>query len=508
MATLGSHNCLEHFLYTFKLLNALLVVEPISMTQFKFSTCANMAFIASSLMTCAALAQDGYDRSQGSVQPTEQSSTLKNNLDTMKNQAVANFIASPQSITPLGLRNLWQTNIPHKSASPIIGMSLDDKEIFAWDQFGIVTRVKSDTGVVLWQGSTQSKLDKIFSVNMLPAGITSAAVALTDAATVAFEDSNGTLLTQESLRRVPATAGATSGDYVVFGDSEGRVIWMKLVESNITDVASKRTAAGDYDSNKKRGQRRSARCIEAFGAMSVGKVITPPVFVSGFGILTVSTGGEICLYDATNSKPIWKYKSNAPFVSKPSVSEGIAYVAGKDQSLHAIDLSSGLSKWDWFNQVALTNPPLAVGDMVVLQVPEQGLMAFSTAPGDKVNGLVMWKSKATGNAITRTKDGLITWDDASRTMSLVETKAGGITASAQFPSAKWVASTASMDGTIMLLCDDGRVQQLKPIEMMKPAVAPQTIPAVVKEVGADSNTDAPSTEPAKDDAPGAGESTP
>jgi hypothetical protein len=65
-----------------------------------------------------------------------------------------------------------------------------------------------------------------------------------------------------------------------------------------------------------------------------------------------------------------------------------------------------------------------------------------------------------------------------------------------------------MDGTIMLLCDDGRVQQLKPIEMMKPAVAPQTTPAAVKEVGADSNTDAPSTEPAKDDAPGASESTP
>ena len=120
-------------------------------------------------------------------------------------------------------------------------------------------------------------------------------------------------------------------------------------------------------------------------------------------------------------------------------------------------------------------------------------------------------SKATGNAITRTKDGLITWDDASRTMSLVETKAGGITATAQFPSAKWVASTASMDGTIMLLCDDGRVQQLKPIEMMKPTAAPQsaqTIPAAVKEAGADGTTDASATEPAKDDAPGAGESTP
>ena len=51
------------------------------------------------------------------------------------------------------------------------------------------------------------------------------------------------------------------------------------------------------------------------------------------------------------------------------------------------------------------------------------------------------------------------------------------------------------------------MQQLKPIEMMKPAVAPQsaqTIPAAVKEAGADSNADAP----AKDDAPSAGESTP
>lgn len=463
-----------------------------------------MMLIANWLITCSLLAQD-------SLQSTEPFPSSKQNLDIIKAQAEANFIASPQSITPLGLRNLWQTKVPSKSASRIIGLSLDQTQIFAWDEFGIVTRVQSDSGVVLWQGSTQSKLDKIFSVNMVPAGITAAAVALTDSNTIAFEDSNGTLLAQESLRRVPATAGATSGNYVVFGDSEGRVIWMKLVESNIRDVAAKRTAAGDYDSNSKRGQRRNARCIEAFGAMSIGRVETPPVVVEGFGIVTVSTGGEIALFDANNSKPIWKYKSNAPFVSKPSVCDGIVYVAGKDQSLHAIDLKSGESKWDWFNESPLTNSPLAVGDMVLLQVPEQGLVAFSTAPGDKVNGVVLWKSKAAGNAITRTKGGFITWDDATRTMNLVETKAGGITATAKFPNAKWVAATDSMDGKIVLLCEDGRMQQLNPIEMMKPVMAPKPAPKTATpdmEAAATENEGASQGEPANDADAGDAESTP
>jgi hypothetical protein len=83
--------------------------------------------------------------------------------------------------------------------------------------------------------------------------------------------------------------------------------------------------------------------------------------------------------------------------------------------------------------------------------------------------LVKWKSKAAGNAVTRTADGFILWDDASRTMTLVEPKAGGITASACFPEASWVASTAPVNGSIMMLSMDGRMQQLRPIEPMKSA---------------------------------------
>ena len=60
-------------------------------------------------------------------------------------------------------------------------------------------------------------------------------------------------------------------------------------------------------------------------------------------------------------------------------------------------------------------------------------------------------------------------------MTLVEPKAGGITATASFPNAMWVGSTAPVDGTIMLLSGDGRMQQLRPIEMMKPVVAPKSM---------------------------------
>jgi hypothetical protein len=187
-------------------------------------------------------------------------------------------------------------------------------------------------------------------------------------------------------------------------------------------------------------------------------------------VLTVSTGGDISLFDAKTSKPIWKYKSNAPFVSKPSVLDDIAYVVGKDQYVHAISMKSGKSIWNWFTQVPLTNAPLAAGNLVALQVPEEGLVALSTTPGDKVSGLVLWKSKAAGNPITLTKEGLITWDEPSRTMTLVETTAGGITATATFPNARFVASTGPIDGTIMLLSNDGSMQQLRPIQMMKPVM--------------------------------------
>ena len=453
------------------------------MNQLTFTISASVAFAASSLVTCVLHAQDAT-ATQNARNPNdivESSSTTnppsnsKSKLESMKSDAETNYIASPYNITPLGLHSYWQTQIPHGGSNPFAGMSLEGSEIFAWDQFGVVTRVKPDTGAVLWQGTTQSKLDKIYSVNILPEGQTSTAIALTDAATIVFEDGSGSLLAQQSLRHVPATAGALSGNFIVYGDTEGRVIWLKLKESNIANVGSNKYTPGDYSSSKENPQRRTILCLEEFGAMSLGKVVTVPCVIPRVGILTVSTGGEICLFNATTSKPIWKYKSNAPFISKPSVLNGIAYVAGKDQYLHAIDLKSGNAIWNWFTQVQLVNTPLAVENLVALQVPEEGLVALSTTPGDKVSGLVLWKSKAAGNPITLTKEGLITWDEASRTMTLVETKAGGIIATGTFPNARWVASSAPIDGTIILVCDDGRMQQLRPIELMKPTITAKAV---------------------------------
>ncbi|MSR34804.1 MAG: hypothetical protein EXS12_08450 [Phycisphaerales bacterium] len=481
------------------------------MNQLTFTISASLAFAASSLVTCVLHAQDGTTTEpalkQGQVVESpsvaNQSRDAKHKLDAMKSDAETNYIASPYNIAQLGMRSQWQTKIPHTGTNPFAGLSLEGNQIFAWDHFGVVTRIKSDTGAVLWQGSTQSKLDKIFSVNILPEGNNPTAIALTDASTIVFEDGSGALLAQDPLRRVPATAGAVSGNFIVFGDTEGRVIWLKLKESNIANVAKNQGKPGDYSASKEHTQRRTVLCLEEFGAMSKGKVATVPFVIPKVGILTVSTGGEICLFNATTSKQIWKYKSNAPFVSLPSVLNGVAYVAGKDQYLHAIDLQSGNAIWNWFTQVQLVNPPLAVGNLVALQVPEEGLVALSTNPADKISGLVMWKSKAAGNPLTLTNEGLITWDDASRTMTLVETKAGGITATATFPSARWVASTAPVDGTIMLLCDDGRLQQVRPIEMMTPVTpskATEVLPAKSKDANAGTKVAKPSEEPVAGDA--------
>ena len=453
------------------------------MQHFKYLYAACLMFLTSSLL----VAQTD-DTVIEPIATQDNEPQALSQLEVMKTAAQVNYVASPHEITSMGLRSQWQITIPSGEHSLVAGMSLDGTEIFAWDHFGIVTRLKSDTGSVLWQGSTQSKLDKIFSVNILPAGTTPAAIALTDAATVAFEDGSGALLAQETLRRVPATAGVTSGNFVVFGDAEGRIIWLNLSESNIAKVQNKRNAPGDYSSSSDRSTRRTVICREEFAAMSLGKVVIQPVSVAGAGVLTVSTGGEVCLFHATNSKPIWKFKSNAPFVSKPSVCDGVVYVAGKDQYLHALDLKTGQAIWNWFTQAPLVNAPMATSDLVVLQVPEEGLVAFNANPGDKVGGVVQWKSKAAGNAITRTKDGFIVWDDASRSMTLVEPKAGGITATASFPNAMWVGSTAPVDGTIMLLSGDGRMQQLRPIEMMKPVAAPKSLdekPKTLKDAAVD-----------------------
>ena len=93
-------------------------------------------------------------------------------------------------------------------------------------------------------------------------------------------------------------------------------------------------------------------------------------------------------------------------------------------------------------------------------------------------------------------------------MTLVETKAGGITASASFLNAVWVGASSPVDGTIMLLSKDGRMQQLRPIEFMKAVTTPKAVDEKPK------NNENPAVDPDKvADMPenageNAGESTP
>jgi hypothetical protein len=94
-------------------------------------------------------------------------------------------------------------------------------------------------------------------------------------------------------------------------------------------------------------------------------------------------------------------------------------------------------------------------------------------------------SKAVGDGLTRTQDGIVTWCATTRTLSLVESQTGAVRESRSLPDVVSMHATAATNGDLLMLTTDGRVQRcppLHPIEQATPIAASEA-PAAAKPSG-------------------------
>jgi outer membrane protein assembly factor BamB len=167
-----------------------------------------------------------------------------------------------------------------------------------------------------------------------------------------------------------------------------------------------------------------------------------------------------------NADQYWGKRLLSPVTAQPAASNGVLYVAGKDQYLHALDLANGRTLWRKLFESPLTESPVVVGDKVYQQVPSEGLVCFEAIPVDSPGGKIVWKSKETkGNVILRRRDNLFVWDAVARRLTVLDVAHGSLVRTLNLPKVKYLTvpgGAESKNGDIFAAGDDCRVVRLVP----------------------------------------------
>ena len=351
------------------------------------------------------------------------------------------FVLGPAAADDLGFRVAWQTGALVSKGAEAQHVSVSADSVWFGDTAGSVVRLRLDSGETVWRGSTNPGIERITAIEHLPTAGRDNVYVVTDLNSVAMDAATGTIVRKSTFSHLPSQAPAVHGPSMIYGSRTGLCCWFQY------------------------GTGFNWR------ASSLGGNILAPVAVSGQVAVVGSTSGTIHALDASNAAILWTRRLAAGVETRIAVDDKACFVSSIDQSVWAFDLSNGRVLWQHFASAPLRNAPTRIADGLYVQIPGEGLVSFNPAPRDKPDGEIRWRSTAAGNVIGASGTRLFAWDERTKAMSVVDAASGRVIHEARIPSAVHVRFTAPVDGDLLVMAADGRVERLSPARREAPSAA-------------------------------------
>lgn len=366
-------------------------------------------------------------------------STAQERVEKLRSELETTLLAGPSLTDALGYRSVWQTRIDLDVRAKLVGGSFGKDSMLAWDSAGIVSRLRPLNGNVMWQAAPSSPVERILTAAIVPVGDREFGAILTDTRCFIVDAGNGHFEMRQDFKRLANTPAVLQPPYLVYGTRDGQVVWHDYIVG--------------YD--HRTGQLD-------------GQVVMAPRLVDS-RIVATSTGGSVAAFSAGNARLIWERHLNGPITARAEASSEAIWVPCHDQYFWCLSMKDGRTLWRYFTQSTLEASPVLLQGSIYLQLPGEGLVSFEPMPQDKLDGVVKWRSPETvGSAFGLCRAGLLVWDEPTRTLTVVEEKTGSVVKSIKTPTVRSIQMIDPVDGDLMLLGDDGRVQRITPVVRRDP----------------------------------------
>ncbi len=231
----------------------------------------------------------------------------------------------------------------------------------------------------------------------------------------------------------------TDGEIKALDIKRGSVRWVhhtgaKIYSTPATD--GKRVIAASADGMVRALDLRTGRVLWNFD--SGQPMVASPVSGNGKVFITGSSGKCYAL-DVTDGKLLWSNSMIDGFVETiPIIYKGMLIFGTWNNHLYALDIETGIIKWDWYNGYTnrMLSPaacvPVATGERVFVVAPDRKMACL-----DALTGRVIWHSDLGGSTV-RESMGIT----ADSTLILAKTMNGtiiGVDARAPEGQVVWVS---------------------------------------------------------------------
>jgi outer membrane protein assembly factor BamB len=360
-------------------------------------------------------------------------STSNRTIEEMRSSLDAEYTIGPTAADQLGYRVAWNATCLPGGNSRLAGVNLAGDSLYLTNTNNLLSRVSTANGATLWSWPVANVGDSVLGVARSIRDGVDWTLVLTEGDIHVFETGTGNQVSRHRLHRVASTAPVVYFDDIVYGSVNGTVVWHQFVHNAYLR-----------------------------GNSVVGSVSADPVMV-GDSVLIVSSAGRVALIDLRNGAKRWEQSAREAIVAAPGVSDEAVYVASRDQYLYCFDLRTGERLWRRLHSQPLTEPPVVIGDHVFAQTPDLGLACYDALPVGDLDGNVVWNtSDVTGTVIGRRGARLLTWDDASRRVYVVDQATGDVTSVVDLPRVRSLLVSAFDEGELFAVSDEGVVTRLVP----------------------------------------------
>lgn len=346
------------------------------------------------------------------------------------------YLVSLEQSDQIDYKIAWESAIALAGGGRAVSIHpYDDYVLGVEDGRNIVSALTVRDGRAAWEYQVGASLEHLRGVTRLGDQF----LASTQSDLYFLDAATGRLQKQQryAAQNAPLTAGVVFGPFLVYGTSDGRIIYHHL---NV-------------------GLMQTAYRLES------AQSITHPPLVNGNELAVMTQTGGIHLMDGVNNSRIWSASVRDPFKATPAIDDFAIYVAGTDQSLWAFRIADGKLVWRFRCQAPLIDDPKLIDGIVYQAEPGRGLHAI-----DARTGVQKWIStEVKGGTVLARKNGqLIVWDPddsygaQGSTFYRVLERDGSVLGQAYCPRIALATSDRIENGTIYGMSRGGRLIKMIP----------------------------------------------
>lgn len=287
---------------------------------------------------------------------------------------------------------------------------------------GTLSVLSAVSGEARWTSSVGTELTDFIGV--VRDGNT-VAVA-TDSQVIGLDINSGSIVRRFNLARVASSRPLLAGPLYIFGSATGAVF---------AQIGASGLSAWQYATR--------------------GPVEFEPVLVGSQHFGVVSRAGQVLILDSSGSASA-SYSMFGGAGAKPAADDRSLYVASLDQSIYAFDVFGNRPRWRTRTQSPLKSQPAVVGNKLILEVPEIGLVGLTTEKGEQV-----WSnSKVRGRVVGTRKGNALVWD--GKTVTIIDPATGDVINSAALPDVAILQPERFDDGPMLAVRANGDVFRFQP----------------------------------------------